>query len=116
MIDSEQVEGPARQVSWLGEITICGDVASYSPADVQTDVIQIEHLLPALQLDRAPTAFVPAGNLKEARLRFERDYIAAVIQHHGWKIADAAQTLGIQRPNLYRKARQLGIALTRATE
>jgi transcriptional regulator of acetoin/glycerol metabolism len=29
---------------------------------------------------------------------------------------DAAQTLGIQRPNLYRKARQLGIPIARITD
>jgi len=78
--------------------------------------IQVEHVLPALQLDRAPLPFAPAGTLREARLRFERDYIAAVLQHHGWRMADAAQTLGIQRPNLYRKARQLGIPLARGAE
>ena len=33
-----------------------------------------------------------------------------------WRMADAAQTLGIQRPNLYRKARQLGIPVTRMSE
>ena len=65
---------------------------------------------------RAHGASCPSGNLREARLRFERDYIAAVLQHHGWRMADAAQTLGIQRPNLYRKARQLGIPLARASE
>ena len=78
-----------------------------------SETIQIEHLLPALQLDRAPARFVPTGSLREARLRFERDYIGAVLHHCGWRMADAAQTLGIQRPNLYRKARQLGITLTR---
>jgi transcriptional regulator of acetoin/glycerol metabolism len=31
-------------------------------------------------------------------------------------MSDAAQTLGIQRPNLYRKARQLGIPLARLVE
>jgi transcriptional regulator of acetoin/glycerol metabolism len=31
-------------------------------------------------------------------------------------MAEAAQTLGIQRPNLYRKARQLGIPLARLSE
>ena len=35
---------------------------------------------------------------------------------HGWRMAEAAQTLGIQRPNLYRKARQLGIPLARLSE
>ncbi|MBW8860796.1 MAG: sigma-54-dependent Fis family transcriptional regulator [Acidobacteria bacterium] len=79
-------------------------------------VIEIEHLLPVVPLSRASTPFVPAGNLREARLRFERDYIASVLQHHEWRMADAARTLGIQRPNLYRKARQLGIPLTRSSE
>ena len=103
-------------LTWPGNLAELRRVIERVVADAPSEVIQIEHLLPALQLDRAPAAFVPAGNLKEARLRFERDYIAAVLQHHGWRMADAAHTLGIQRPNLYRKARQLGIALTRATE
>jgi DNA-binding NtrC family response regulator len=53
------------------------------------------------------------GTLKAARERFERDYIAAVLEHHRGRMADAARTLGIQRTNLYRKARQLGIPLAR---
>ena len=103
-------------LTWPGNLAELRRVIERAVADVPGEVIQIEHLLPALQLDRSPTAFVPAGSLKEARLRFERDYIAAALQHHGWKMADAAHTLGIQRPNLYRKARQLGIALARAAE
>ena len=78
--------------------------------------ITVEDVLPALNLERSPARFAPSGNLREARLRFERDYISAVLQHHGWRMADAAQTLGIQRPNLYRKARQLGIPVTRLAE
>jgi DNA-binding NtrC family response regulator len=85
-------------------------------ADRAEDVIQIEHILPVLQLHRAHSPFVPAGNLREARQRFERDYIASVLQHHDWRMAPAAQALGIQRPNLYRKARQLGIPLVRVSE
>ncbi|MEO8256163.1 MAG: sigma 54-interacting transcriptional regulator [Acidobacteriota bacterium] len=103
-------------LTWPGNLAELRRVIARVVDGVTSEVIQIEHLLAALQLDRAPTAFVPAGNLKEARLRFERDYIAAVLQHHGWKMADAARTLGIQRPNLYRKARQLGITLTRAID
>jgi len=80
------------------------------------DIIQIEHILPVLQLHRARATFVPSGNLREARQRFERDYIASVLQHHEWRMAPAAQALGIQRPNLYRKARQLGIPLVRVSE
>ena len=106
----------------LGALTWPGNLAELRAAidrvvkETSGEVIQIEQMLPALQLDRAPTPFVPAGNLRDARLRFERDYIAAVLQHCGWRMAEAAQALGIQRPNLYRKARQLGIPVTRVPE
>src|SRR5262249_897329 len=80
-----------------------GVVERAAKETTQHEVIQIEDVLPALNLDRAPARFTPTGQLREARLRFERDYISAVLQHHGWRMADAAETLGIQRPNLYRK-------------
>lgn len=103
-------------LTWPGNLAELRAVVERVVADARAEVIQIEDLLPALHLDRAPAPFAPAGNLREARLRFERDYIAAVLQHHGWRMADAAQTLGIQRPNLYRKARQLGIPLAKVSE
>ena len=103
-------------VTWpgnLGELRAAIARAAAAPGDHD---IQVEHLLPALDLQRSPARFAPTGNLREARLRFERDYISAVLQHHAWRMTDAAKTLGIQRPNLYRKARQLGIPVTRISE
>jgi DNA-binding NtrC family response regulator len=97
----------------LRELTAVIDRVAGESADT---VIQIEDLLPALRVPRRTEPFAPSGSLREARLRFERDYIAGVLQHHGWRMADAARTLGIQRPNLYRKARQLGIPLTRVED
>lgn len=101
---------------WPGNLAELRGVIARVMAETTDAVVQVEQVLPALHLDRSLTAFFPAGNLREARLRFERDYIASVLQHHGWRVAEAAQTLGIQRPNLYRKARQLGIPVTRASE
>ena len=103
-------------LTWSGNLAELRAVVERAAQETPHDVIQIEDLLPALNLERAPARFVPSGQLREARLRFERDYISAVLQHHGWRMADAAATLGIQRPNLYRKARQLGIPLARASE
>jgi DNA-binding NtrC family response regulator len=98
-------------MSWPGNLAELRETVERAAARTEEDTIQLEHVLPTLQLDRAPRRFVPEGTLREARQRFEHDYIASVLQHHGWRMADAAQTLGIQRPNLYRKARQLGIPL-----
>jgi len=102
-------------LTWPGNLAELQTVVQRVAEDSLHDVIQIEDLLPALNLDRSPVRFAPSGHLREVRSRFEREYITAVLQHHGWRMADAAETLGIQRPNLYRKARQLGIPLTRAT-
>jgi DNA-binding NtrC family response regulator len=102
-------------LGWPGNLVELRGVVERIVAETRGEVIQIEQVLPALQLDRSAPAFYPAGSLREARRRFERDYIAAVLQHHGWRVSAAARTLGIQRPNLYRKARQLGIPVTRLT-
>ena len=103
-------------LSWPGNLAELRGVVERVAAACGDRVIQVEQLLPALELNRTTTAFSPSGNLRDARVRFERDYIAAVLQHHGWRMADAARTLGIQRPNLYRKARQLGIPVTRPND
>ena len=61
---------------------------------------------------------VPAATLRSARRQFERDYVTLVLRCHHGRVGDAARALGIQRTNLYRKARQLGIsvAMTSRTE
>jgi DNA-binding NtrC family response regulator len=103
-------------MNWPGNLAELRAVVDDLAGKTEDDVIELEHVLPALQLQRSSSSFVPAGTLRDARLKFERDYISAVLQQHGWRMAEAAQALGIQRPNLYRKARQLGIPLNRATE
>jgi len=103
-------------LTWPGNLAELRSAIERVLANGVEDVIQIEQILPVLQLHRARAPFVPSGNLREARQRFERDYIASVLQHHEWRMAPAAQALGIQRPNLYRKARQLGIPLVRVSE
>ena len=74
-------------------------------------VISLQALLEHITLD-APNGVHPAlgASLRDARQRFEREYIAAVVaQHHG-RIPDAAKSLGIQRTNLYRKLRALKLS------
>jgi DNA-binding NtrC family response regulator len=75
------------------------------------DVIRQEDVLADLQqVETRPRAAVPTlASLREARQTFERDYIARVLDAFGWRMTDAARVLGIERANLYRKTRQLGI-------
>jgi DNA-binding NtrC family response regulator len=79
---------------------------------VRRSVIEIDDLFEHIRLDGVSARLDASGTLKDARARFERDWISAVlIKHHG-RVGDAARALGIQRTNLYRKVRQLNVART----
>lgn len=73
-------------------------------------VVTQEDVLAHVPVDGAFTRWDLTASLREARRRFERDYIAAVLDRHAWRMSEAARALGIERANLYRKTRQLGIA------
>ena len=71
--------------------------------------IGLEDVLAHVRLDGGSVVFSGGGTLKQARARFERDYIAAILEQHHGRISDAAKALGIQRTNLYRKMRSLRV-------
>jgi DNA-binding NtrC family response regulator len=61
-------------------------------------------------MDDWPKKAPSGATLRQARMRFEREYITAVLEQHHGRIAEAARILGIQRENLYRKLRRLGLS------
>ena len=71
--------------------------------------IGLEDVLAFVRLDGGSVVFSSGGTLKQARARFERDYIAAVLEQHHGRMSEAARALGIQRTNLYRKMRTLRV-------
>jgi DNA-binding NtrC family response regulator len=77
--------------------------------------IRQEDVLAQLPIDGGFARVAPHVSLREARRQFEREYIASVLERHRWRMSDAARTLGIERANLYRKTRQLGILRRSAT-
>lgn len=98
---------------WRGNLAELRHAVSRLVSDVTSEVIQLEDVLAHVRFDGAVAPHAPAGTLRSARQQFERDYIAHVLQHHRWHVGDAARALGIQRTNLYRKARQLGLSVAR---
>jgi two-component system nitrogen regulation response regulator NtrX len=71
--------------------------------------IGLEDVLANVRLDGGAVVSSSGGTLRQARARFEREYIGAVLEQHHGRISDAARTLGIQRTNLYRKMRSLRV-------
>ena len=93
---------------WPGNIDELAAVFERILADTNGTVRQ-EDVLGHLPIQGSFSRPDLTASLREARRRFERDYIAAVLERHQWRMSDAARTLGIERANLYRKTRQLGI-------
>lgn len=71
--------------------------------------IGLDDVLGHVRLDGGSVTFAERGTLRQARARFEREYIAHVLEQHRGRISEAARVLGIQRTNLYRKLRSLRV-------
>lgn len=96
--------------SWMGNLDELRAVLERILASASNGTVRQEDVLAHLPIDGALPRVAPQVSLREARRQFERDYIASVLERHRWRMSDAARTLGIERANLYRKTRQLGIA------
>jgi two-component system nitrogen regulation response regulator NtrX len=75
------------------------------------DVLDLPEPLLRRSVLAAPEPDGPAS-LQEARERFEREYILQKLVECKGSVSRAAQALEIERSNLYRKMRQLGIPYT----
>lgn len=81
------------------------------------NVIAFEELLALVRFDAAALPHAASDvTLRQARIRFEREYVSAVLAQHEGRIAEAARTLGIQRTNLYRKMKSLRVARQNRTQ
>jgi len=96
-------------LSWRGNARELRALVERLVLLVPHGIIRIEDILAHVRLDTSLAPVGSAATLREARLRFEREYIQAVLQQHHGRMGEAARVLGIQRTNLYRKVRSLNL-------
>jgi two-component system nitrogen regulation response regulator NtrX len=102
--------GNAGELRTLLEGVVTSPAGGRAAANVRdAGDVRIDDVLAHVRLDGGEVAFASAGTLRQARARFEREYIAGVLKQHRGRISEAAMALGIQRTNLYRKMRSLGV-------
>src|ERR1700730_12953295 len=58
---------------------------------------------------RLPQDFAPRSNLKEARESAEREHILRALEESSWNVSGAARSLGMERTNLHKRIRALGV-------
>jgi arginine utilization regulatory protein len=75
------------------------------------DTITLLYLSERIITQKAVRVSLPveAGTLKQARLTFEREYVAEVLRQHHGNAVQAAKALGISRQMLQTKIKEYGL-------
>jgi two-component system nitrogen regulation response regulator NtrX len=55
----------------------------------------------------------PRSTVQEARASAEREHILRALEEANWNVSGAARTLGMERTNLHKRIRALGITRER---
>jgi two-component system nitrogen regulation response regulator NtrX len=107
-----------RQHPWPGNVRELRNVMERMVIMVPGDTIQDADLAPSLRARPGVAAEAPGdqmmewdGTLREARERFERQYILRRLGEANWNITRTAERLGIERSNLHRKMKAYEIEL-----
>ena len=101
------------QLPWKGNVRELRNLMERVAILVPGDAVGHEDLMSLLNLEGAAREVAEAVPLREARARFERQYIAARLRANGGNLGETARELGIERTNLYRKMKQLGLQAAR---
>jgi two-component system, NtrC family, nitrogen regulation response regulator NtrX len=108
------------QYPWPGNVRELRNVMERLVIMVPQDTIRASDLALSLRTRAGAAAEAPAepalewdGTLREARERFEREFILRRLGETHWNITRAAERLGLERSNLHRKIKAYGIEMPR---
>ena len=75
------------------------------------DVVDVPMIRQVLSGRRTATTAAHVGTLADRVAAFERDMVLSELKAHGYRIAETARALGLERSHLYKKCQQLEIDL-----
>lgn len=101
------------QLPWHGNVRELRNLMERLVVLVPRDVVTHQDAMDAFQISGASSDEGQALPLREARARFERQYILYRLSANGGSLGQTARDLGIERTNLYRKLKALGIQVPR---
>jgi two-component system nitrogen regulation response regulator NtrX len=96
------------QLPWQGNVRELRNLMERVVVLIAKEVVGHSDLMGVLNMSSAAGEEGPLP-LREARARFERQYILYRLSANGGNLGHTARELGIERTNLYRKMKQLGI-------
>jgi two-component system nitrogen regulation response regulator NtrX len=97
------------QLPWRGNVRELRNLMERLAVIVAGDTVTHQDVMDALHMTAAGSADDGPMPLRQARSRFERQYILERLSANRGNLGKTARDLGIERTNLYRKMKQLGI-------
>ncbi|HSM76864.1 MAG TPA: sigma-54 dependent transcriptional regulator [Bryobacteraceae bacterium] len=92
--------------AWPGNVRELRNIIERMAILTREDTLDEDSVPIELRLSRESA---PASNLKEARASAERDHILKALEETSWNISGAARVLGMERTNLHKRIRALGL-------
>src|SRR5262245_10824755 len=104
-----------KKLPWKGNVRELRNSMERVAVLITSDVVEAKNIADLVDnLDEKDETEDTTLPLREARNRFERQYILYRLSANSGNLGKTAQDLGIERTNLYRKMKQLGIQPTKA--
>jgi two-component system nitrogen regulation response regulator NtrX len=95
--------------NWTGNVRELRNVVEKLVVFVEDDAIDLVHVRELLGRQMMQESLEFDLPLKDARNRFEREYIVSKLIANDWNMGETAAALSMERTNLYRKIKQLNI-------
>jgi two-component system nitrogen regulation response regulator NtrX len=118
ILSAYQWPGNVRELRNVIERLVILSDEGIGVGDLPEEIVAEASRRPAVEVQAAVDLPKEAQNLPLRDLRdlVERQYIRAKLDENGWNISRTAQVLGIERTNLHKKMRALGISREDRTE
>jgi two-component system nitrogen regulation response regulator NtrX len=93
---------------WPGNIRELRNTVERMAILTRGDLLQAESVPVEIRIARGSSG--PRGNLREAKESAEREHILRALEESKWNVSSAARVLGMERTNLHKRIRALGLA------
>jgi two-component system nitrogen regulation response regulator NtrX len=99
-----------NRYDWPGNVRELRNIVERIMIMVQKDTIGVEEIPTGIRGETGGgTLKSYTGSLREAKRAFEMDYILTNLQDNAWNISKTAKALQVERSNLHRKIKSLGL-------
>ena len=125
-IFNKRGHGPVKKLSkeaqecmnayhWPGNIRELKNIVERIVIMIDKSVIELRHIPPVVRMGSANSSQEQSYPkiFKEATEQFERQFIQNMLRRYHWNISKTAEAIQVERSNLYRKIKSLGIVVQR---